>query len=82
MSVFRLRFSTHRYCGTALVRPADTVGGTPATGDVETIALPFLVGFVSDGGEVDLAGLATEEEDAASRGYQITYAQSQECPIL
>ena len=81
MSVFRLRFSTHRYCGTALVRPADTVGGTPATGDVETIALPFLVGFISNGGEVDLA-TSSEEEDVASRGYQITYSQSQECPTL
>ena len=64
----------HRYCGTALVRPADTVGGTPAVGDVETIALPFLVGFVSNGGEVDLA-TSSEEEDAASRGYQITYSK-------
>ena len=70
-----------RYCGTSLVRPADAVGGTPAPGDVVTIALPFLVGFVSDGGELDLTA-SSAEEDAASRGYQITYSQSQECPTL
>ena len=57
------------------------MGGTPAAGDVVTIALPYIVGFVSDGGELDLAA-SSAAEDTASRGYQITYAQSQECPIL
>ena len=57
------------------------MGGTPAAGNVVTIALPFIVGFVSDGGELDLA-TSGATEDAASRGYQLLYSQSSECPIL